>query len=349
MSTPYTLGPVIDRPTFTPATRAPLKIALEEAAGTTVFDPTTTLPPLKFTGELPNVVSDYVADVKYRLFDIGSRVQAMDRAGIALTVVSLTMPGIEGILDKATAVDFARKVNDELYQRYRTGPHSQRFRVFGCVPMQDPEAAALEAERCVRDLGCVGVLINGFSNISSTDVQYLDEPQCAPFWAKLEELDVPLYLHPRPPPPDQMRVYKGYEYLAGSPWGFGAETAAHVIRLFDRHPKLKIIIGHCGEGIPHSLYRIDHRLRHFKRDNVPCLKPLQQYWEENFWITTAGVMSDTALASTVKVCGEDRVMYSVDYPYEDYDEIGAWFDGLEMSEATRAKIGWGNAKSLLRI
>jgi 2,3-dihydroxybenzoate decarboxylase len=155
----------------------------------------------------------------------------MDRAGIALSVVSLTMPGIEGIHDKGTAVEIARKVNDDLYQRYRTGPHSDRFRVFGCVPMQDPEEAAVEAERCIHELGCVGILINGFSNISSTQVQYLDEPQCAPFWAKLAELDVPLYLHPRIPPPDQMRVYKDYECLAGSPWGFGAETVAHIIRL----------------------------------------------------------------------------------------------------------------------
>lgn len=231
MATSTTRGPVTQRPTFTSTGRAPLKIALEEATATSVYNATATVPPLPRTGELPYVQETYVADVKHRLLDIASRVEAMDRAGIAETVVSLTMPGIEGICDKATAVDLARRVNDDLHQRYRTGPHGDRFRVFGCVAMQDPEAAALEAERCVRELGCVGVLINGFSNLSTTEVQYLDEPQCEPFWAKLEELDVPLYLHPRIPPPDQMRIYKGYEFLAGSPWGFGAETAAHVIRL----------------------------------------------------------------------------------------------------------------------
>jgi predicted TIM-barrel fold metal-dependent hydrolase len=105
---------------------------------------------------------------------------------------------------------------------------------------------------------------------SADEVQYLDEPQCDPFWAKLAQLDVPLYLHPRIPPPDQIRVFKGYEFLAGSPWGFGRETAEHSLRLmvsglFDRYPNLQIVLGHCGEGLPFSIARTDHRLRHFRK------------------------------------------------------------------------------------
>ena len=358
-SKPY--PPATERPTFSSRIfKAAQKIALEEATTTSVFNCTATLPPLEGTAELPYVDTHYLADVKKRLDpqDVEGRVAAMDRAGVALTVISLTMPGIEGILDKSTAVETARKVNDELHQRYQTGPHASRFRVFGCVPMQDPHAAAVEAERCIRELGFIGILINGYTNIGgqgdANTVQYLDEPQCDPFWAKLEELDVPLYIHPRIPPPNQTRAYRGYEYLAGSPWGFGTETAIHAIRLmisglFDRRPGLKIILGHCGEGIPFSLYRIDHRLRHFRAGIVPCKRPLQQYWEQNFWITTAGVMSEGAFTETKRVCGEDRLMWSADYPYEDYDEIGSWFDGLEMSENARAKIGWENTRKLLKI
>ena len=344
------------RPTFIqPGPRTTQKIALEEAIATHVFNATATLPPVSGTAELPYVDTEYMADVKHRLTDVDSRVEAMDQAGIALTVVSLTMPGIEGIFDVATAVETATKVNDEIHQMYNSGKHAHRFRAFGCVPMQDPAAAAKEAERCIKQLGFVGILVNGFSNMGGADsVQYLDEPQCEPFWAKLEELDVPLYLHPRIPPPGQMQVYKGYEFLAGSPWGFGVETAMHAIRLmvsglFDQHPKLKIILGHCGEGLPFSLYRIDHRMRHFQPQHIACELRLQDYWERNFWITTAGVMSDGAFADTMSACGEDRVLWSVDYPYEDYMELGPWFDGLEMSENTREKVGWLNARQLLKL
>ena len=356
MSSSTKYPPASQRPTFhSNKYKAFQKIALEEAIATHVYNATQTLPPVAGTAELPYVNIDYVADVKDRLTNVETRVKSMDEGGVALTVISLTMPGIEGIFEASTAIETAKKVNDEIHKIYLSGPHKDRFRAFGCVPMQDPKAAAAEAERCVKELGFIGILINGFSNIGDENtVQYLDEEQCEPFWAKLEELQVPLYLHPRIPPPNQMRAYKGYEFLAGSPWGFGTETATHSIRLmisglFDRHPNLTIILGHCGEGIPFSLHRIDHRLRHFQTQYVKCQHPLQHYWEKNFWITTAGVSSDGAFFETLRVVGEDRVMWSVDYPYEDYDELGQWFDKLELSENTRAKIGWENARRLLKI
>ena len=195
------------------------KIVLEEHVGTTLFNATTTTPFIEGSGELGYYKQDYVEDVARRLTSINDRIKHMDEAGIAISAVSLAMPGIEGIFDTALAVELARKVNDDLYTLYRTGPHAHRFLTWGTVAMQDPHEAAKEAERCVKDLGCCGILINGYCNIGSVNhVQYLDEPQCEPFWAKLAELDVPLYLHPRIPPPDQLRVFRGYEFLAGSPW-----------------------------------------------------------------------------------------------------------------------------------
>ncbi|KAJ5743977.1 hypothetical protein N7533_008847 [Penicillium manginii] len=344
------------RPTFSGAAKKTFqKIAIEEAISTHVFNATATLPPVNSTAELPYVDTKYVADVKDRLTNVEARVKAMDEAGVVLTVVSLTMPGIEGIFDTAVAVDTARKVNNEIHELYTAGPYADRFRAFGCVAMQDPKSAAAEAERCIKGLGFVGILINGFSNIGSADqIQYLDEPQCAPFWAKMAELDVPLYMHPRIPSPSQMRAYKGYEFLGGSPWGFGTETATHAIRLmisglFDKHPNLRIILGHCGEGIPFSINRIDHRLRHFQSHHTPCKLRLQEYWEKNFYITTAGVIDDGTFFNTLKSCGEDRLMWSVDYPYEDYNEIGSWFDNLDLNNNSRAKIGWGNARRILKL
>ncbi|MCJ1304883.1 hypothetical protein MMC08_007696 [Hypocenomyce scalaris] len=345
------------RPTFGTSSRIlPGKIAIEEHVGTDIFNATTTTPFVEGTGELGYYVKEYVEDVAMRLSNIEERIKDMNTAGVAITAVSLAMPGIEGIFSTELAIETAIKVNDQMHKLYKTGSHAERFLTWGTVAMQDPRAAAKEAERCVRDLGCCGILINGYSNIGSVnDVQYLDEPQCEPFWAKLAELDVPLYLHPRIPPPNQIRVFKGYEFLAGSPWGFGRETAEHALRLmvsglFDRHPSLKIILGHCGEGLPFSLARTDHRLRHFKTGvSGPHKHPLCFYFNQNFWVTSAGVQRQSTLENTIREVGVDRVLWSIDYPFEDMLEMSQWFDNLELDNNTREKLAFGNAKRLLKL
>jgi predicted TIM-barrel fold metal-dependent hydrolase len=185
---------------------------------------------------------------------------------------------------------------------------------------------------------------------SADEVQYLDEPQCDPFWAKLAELDVSLYLHPR-----ILRVFKGYEFLAGGPWGFGRETAEHSLRLmvsglFDRYPNLRIVLGHCGEGLPFSIARTDHRLGHFRKGvQGPHQYPQCHYFAKNFWITSAGVQRQGTLEVIIREAGIDRVLFSIDYPYEDMVETAPWFDSLELDDTTRAKLAHGNAKKLLRI
>ena len=188
---------------------------------------------------------------------------------------------------------------------------------------------------------------------SANNVTYLDDPINAPFLEKVVELDVPIYLHPRTPPPDQQRVYQDYNFLAGSVWGFSSETSAHVLRLmvsgiFDKYPGLKIILGHCGEGLPFFLPRINQRMRHFT-DYWPAKKTIGEYWETNFWITTSGVQDSGTLMETLRSLGEDRVMFSVDYPFEDDLEIASWFDRLELSGRTKRKMGFENARTLLKL
>ncbi|EXJ80430.1 hypothetical protein A1O1_08575 [Capronia coronata CBS 617.96] len=345
------------RPTFSKA--SPLlrgKIALEEHSMTDHFDATKTLPDSENTSEHAFNDEAYMSDVVKRLADVESRVKDMDASGIDISCVSLTMPGIEGIFDAPTAVSMARKVNDQLHKTYRTGPHAHRFRVWGCVPMQDPEAAAAEAERCIKQLGCCGILINGHSNIGGPNtIQYLDEPQCEPFWAKIHELDVPVYLHPRLPAPDQQRAFRGYDFLLGSAYAFGRETAEHALRLmvsglFDRYPNCKVILGHCGEGLPFTIHRVDHRLRHSQPGKSgPHKHPLAHYLNTNFWATCSGVQREGTLLDTIREMGEERVLFSVDYPYEDMQELSAWFDGLQLSENTRKRVGFLNARALLKL
>jgi 2,3-dihydroxybenzoate decarboxylase len=234
--------------------------------------------------------------------------------------------------------------------------HPNRFAGFAAVALQDVHAAGDELERAVSKLGFKGAMINGYSNIGDMDTaQYLDEPPVWDFWARVEALDVPIYLHPRSPLPSQRRVYEGYPVLADAPWGFGAETAAHTLRLilsglFDRFPRLKIILGHQGEGLPFLLPRVESRLRHASPEvRGRQLKPVTSYLRENFYLSTAGAFRTQALIDTLLEVGSDHVLFSTDYPYETMQEQSDWFESVPISEGDRLKIGRTNAQQLLHL
>jgi predicted TIM-barrel fold metal-dependent hydrolase len=197
-------------------------------------------------GKAHNYDPHYFASVQTRLNDVKLQLEEMDRYGIermvlSRMVLSLTQPGIQGIPDRAIAVDTAKRMNDDLAAI--VAAHPGRFTGFAAVALQDVRAAGDELERAASQLGFKGVLINGYSNIGDANTaQYLDEAPVWDFWARVDALGVPVYLHPRSPLPSQRRVYEGYPVLADSPWGFGAETAVHTLRLilsglFDRFPR----------------------------------------------------------------------------------------------------------------
>lgn len=343
------------RPTFHDLTPSiPGKIALEEHVGNSLFSGTFTTPFVNYTNEVNFDIPVYVSDVMARITNIDSRVAAMDAANITKTVLLYGSPGIQGVFNTTFAVEAARFVNDEIARVYTRGNYSGRFDFWCSNALQDPPSAAAELERCVKELGGVGSFVGGYTNNGSADsAVYLDHPSNRVFLEKVVELDVPIYLHPRTPPPGQQLVYEGYNFLAGSAWGFSSETAAHALRLmvsgvFDDFPSLKIILGHCGEGLPFFLPRINHRIRHFvhywKGKQTP-----QYYWENNFYVTTSGVQDSGTLLDTLRWTGEDRVMFSVDYPFEDDTEIASWFDRLEMNTHTKKKLAYENAKKLLRL
>jgi gamma-resorcylate decarboxylase len=330
------------------------KIALEEHVGNTLFSGTYTTPPVNFTNEVSFDMPPYSSDVFARINSIESRVAAMDVANISVQVLMFGSPGIQGVFNKTFATEAAKYVNDEVSRVYKNGNHSGRFEFWCSNALQEPEKAAAELERCVKELGGVGSFVGGYTNKGTADdVVYLDDPSMDVFLAKVAELRVPIYLHPRTPPPGQQRVYEDYNVLAGSPWGFSSETAGHVLRLmlsgvFDRYPNLQIVLGHCGEGIPFFLPRIEHRFRHFTKF-WKATKDIRYYYENNFWVTTSGVQDEATLLDTLRWTGEDRVMFSVDYPFEDTVEIAGWFDRLSMNSRTKKKVAYGNARALLGI
>lgn len=280
------------------------------------------------------------------------RVRLMDAAGIETMIVSLNAPAIQGIPDAKRATDVARAANDALAE----ATHKQPKRLVGvaALAMQDPEGAARELERCVRDLGFKGALVNGFSQLGDK-ILYYDLPIYRPFWAAVERLDVPFYLHPRNPMPNSVPAYEGHPWLNGPTWGFHAETAVHALRLigsglYDEHPRLKMVLGHLGEGLPFYLWRIDNRNAWMKARHPNAAKhPVAHYVRSNFHVTTSGHFSTNALRDAISELGADRVMFSADYPFENLGQAAEWFDSATLSDEERVKIGRDNAARLFKL
>lgn len=292
-------------------------------------------------------------EIRRRLLDLNDlRLPEMDKHGIELVILSLHNPAIQGIPDPKRAAQVARKANDLLAEFVTK--RSDRFAGFAALPMQDPEAAIAELTRCVKELGFKGTMVNGFSQVGDpSTVVYLDDPRYLPFWAWVEQLDVPLYLHPRDPLPAREPVYDGHPWFMGSAWAFGVETAIHALRLmgsglFDRFPRLNVILGHLGEGLPYMIWRVDHRISQTPR-GIPARRKMADYLGDNFYLTVSGNFRTPTLIDAMMEVGSDRIMFSVDYPFEQTIEAVKWFDELHISERDRLKIGRANAMALFKL
>jgi gamma-resorcylate decarboxylase len=304
------------------------------------------------TGNSVRYPGSYWSGLQGKLLEFdGARLTEMDKTGIEIAILSLNSNAIQGIFDVAKATEVACKANDVLAQAVTKRP--DRFVGLAALPMQDPEAATRELTRCVRELKFKGAMVNGFSQVGSADsAVYYDQPQYRPFWAEVERLGVPFYLHPRDQLPSRRHAYEGHPWLIGSPWGFAEETAIHALRLMgcgllDEHPKLQIVIGHMGERIPYDLWRLDHRLKHVP--NRPSKRTMGEYFRTNFHISTSGHFSTPSLIQAIMTLGADRIMFAVDYPFEDHMLGAPWFDTADISEPDRIKIGRTNAIKLFGL
>lgn len=285
---------------------------------------------------------------RQRLDDLGElRIQEMDEAGIDVQVLSHGAPSLQR-LEPDTAVDLARRANDRLHEAVAARP--DRFAAFAALPTADPDAAAEELERTVTKLGFVGAMVHG-----PTNGVFFDDKRFWPICERAQALDVPIYIHPSSPVQAVVEAYfKDYlaEYpgLLGAGWGFTLETATHAIRMilsgmFDAYPDLKIILGHMGESIPFSLWRINQAL------NRPGNKPnsFREHFCRHFYITTSGNFSTSALLCSMMELGVDRILFSVDYPFVENAPGIQWMEQLYLSAEDKAKILNGNATRLLRL
>jgi predicted TIM-barrel fold metal-dependent hydrolase len=297
----------------------------------------------------------YTKDIEERLLDPEKMLREMDRAGIEFSILSLTSPGVQSLVDRQEAITLARSSND--YAAAIVKKHPDRFSAFASVPLQDPASASHELQRAVQELGFKGVLINGYSNLGPDEaVQYLDEEPVQEFWHEVATLDVPVYLHPREPLPSQTRSVRGYPELIGSAWAFTYETASHAIRLmlcgvFDKYPNLQVILGHLGESLPYVLPRLQHRLDE-QFDGTRGGKSLKRpsyYLANNFRITTSGHYHSGPFLEAVKQMGVERVLFSVDYPYEQMGSAARWFDDADFDLEVKRKVGRENADALFKL
>ena len=313
----------------------PPLIALEEHFDSRAFEGTDEL-----HERLPTHLHERLEDIH------DGRIKDLDAGEINLQVVSH--------IGGPTPVEGCIKANDKLAAACR----QSRGRLAGLavLPTQEPAAAADELERTVKEHGFLGALINNHCE----DGSMYDDEKFWPMFERAVALDVPIYIHPTYPGTNLSSHYSGnFSSMAAimmstAGWGWHSDCGLHILRLFasglfDRFPKLKIVIGHMGEMLPYMLDRICHSTRHwgqFERD-------LRTVWKENIWVTTSGLFTLPPFECLLKISPMDKIMYSVDYPFS-MGETGLRFvEEIERSGLLRGEqleaFCHGNAEKLLKI
>ena len=280
-----------------------------------------------------------------RMLDVdGERLELMDRDGVAMHLLSLTSPGVQ-LFAAATAVSMAKLANDRMAEVIAR--HPTRYGGLASFAPQDPAAAVKEMERAVRELKLNGFIVN-----SHTNNEYLDQEKYWPILEAAEALDSALYIHPRSPADTMAAPFSDYNMHAAI-WGFQAETGTHAMRIIlsgvlDRFPRLKIVLGHMGESIPYNLWRADHWYHYRRGIQQSSLQP-SDVFKRNFLITTSGVEDTRVLDYCLKWLGPDRIMWAIDYPYEESAPATRFMNEAPIPDADKEKIFHLNAERLFRL
>jgi 5-carboxyvanillate decarboxylase len=281
-----------------------------------------------------------------RLLDIDQkRLAEMDANGVDMHLLSLVTPGVQ-MFERDTAVELARLSNDRMREMIRR--HPTRFAGLACFAPQDPVAAAKEMQRSIESLKLNGFLVN-----SHTDNVYLDDKRFWPILEAAEALDAPLYIHPRAPSEGMAAPFRDYR-MEGAIWGYAAEAGTHAVRLMlsgvlDRFPRIRIVLGHMGEALPFWLWRLDYMASPGSRAALRNkLKP-SEYLRRNFAITTSGLDDPLALRFAIEKIGIDRVMWAIDYPFQDTPGSVAFIESATLSDSEREQVAHSNAERIFGI
>ncbi|BDD63369.1 hypothetical protein MAP00_008268 [Monascus purpureus] len=327
------------------------KVALEEAFALPRFHEQTRWWASLFAVDAEKHAAE-ITDIRQK------RIEYMDKYGVGYQILSYTAPGVQDIFDPKEAQALAVEINDYIATTIKD--LSERFGAFATLSMHDPKEAAAELCRCVTQYGFKGALVNDTQRAGPDGEKaiFYDQPEWDEFWATVTDLDVQFYLHPRNP---TGKIYDALwadrKWLVGPPLSFAQGVSLHLLGMvsngvFDRHPKLQVIIGHLGEHLPFDLWRINHWFEDVKKPlglKESCKKTIREYFAQNIWITTSGHFSSPTLQLCLTEVGADRILFSVDYPFENHKDACAWFDAVELNEIDKEKIAKGNAKKLFKL
>ncbi|GAB1205163.1 hypothetical protein APSETT445_003833 [Aspergillus pseudonomiae] len=316
---------------------------------------------------------DFLLSLQDRLGNIDLRLQIMDANNIGAQIISLNQLTAQAFTNLHDSVQFYQQANRYVYDNYCV-KHPDRFFGFATLPTQNGQVAAVELERCVREYGFVGAMVNGFTTTENPEeALYLDDPQFDALWEVTQRLEKPIFIPPRVPLASTIRALKDIPALHGAPYGLGRETVEHVFRLmfsgvFDRFPQVKVGLGHCGEGLSWILPRTDTTFRMYskgRRSTLPGLDHLtadmqrdaqgpkknrfQQYFQDNIVCNTSGMPRTSALLNLLAETKVENVMFSVDYPYESIAEMREWFESVPVADETWKDIGYWNSNALFKL
>jgi predicted TIM-barrel fold metal-dependent hydrolase len=293
-------------------------------------------------------------ELQAQLMDLGERrLQRMDELGIAKQLLLLTAPGVQ-VLEPDEGTALARLANDRLHQACRA--HPDRYAGLTVFAPQDVKGAVAEIERGMTKLKFNGAVLN-----SHFRGHYLDE---RPYWPILEALeahDAALYIHPTIPPSAWSQPYE-FRGFGGALAGFPHEVWMHTMGLimagvFDQFPKLRLVIGHMGEAMPLQLYRFDWMQsnadgREGLRGGAPAVTlkhKISYYFHHNIWITTSGQGWEPSIQFCLQVLGPERVIYAMDYPYQQSADEVAAYDHFDLSPEHKKMLMQTNAEQVFRL
>lgn len=274
------------------------------------------------------------------------RIPAMDECEINISVLQGASNGLEGIEDPQRALDEARKFNDNLASVISKNP--DRFKGLAVIPMQTPEAAAKELERCIKEYGFIGAAIAGWI---ITNDDFIDEDKYNCIFETAERYNTMLYLHPTETPQYHQALYRNRAVLNGPTWSWGVDTGTYVLRmifsgLFDKYPNTNLLAGHMGEMLPYCLWRLDNRYNIAKFD-AKCEQIPSEYFKKNIYITTSGNLSSSAMKCAIDAIGSERILFAIDYPFEPMQVASKLIDDMDISESDKENICYKNSKRLL--
>ncbi|KAH8886624.1 2,3-dihydroxybenzoic acid decarboxylase [Thozetella sp. PMI_491] len=325
--------------------------------GSVIFEEAISLPYPEFDQTIAApILGQTYQDLISNLGDLhNQRLRWMDESGVDYMVLSLTSPGIQAISNITLAERLATKANNDIAAMIAN--NTMRFGAFAALSMHNATQAAEELRRCVKDLGFHGALLNDFQQAGSDNntLHYYDTPDYDPFWSTVVELDVPVYLHPRAPTDLIKKLdFAHATWVLGAPHQFAVELSTHIVGLctngvFDRFPKLKVVVGHLGERLPSDFWRLDTMLARKVPQGMPMKKTFSNYWKTNIYETTTGNFWTELLNFHRNLLGDDRILYSVDYPFNMMQEGAAWVNTLPYSDKSKLDFIRNNAIKLLKL